>query len=587
MCKWQHWLVPGLVTVAVLTALAVLLRAAPIEADIAGRAGTALETGHPWAAIAVDGRDVSLAGTAPTPEAIEQAAETVRATAGVRAVTVAATPLPLQDPYTLSVDWRDGKATIKGFAPDAAAREAIAAATQAALPDAEIDNRLELARGAPEGFAGLAAFTIAQLAGLGEARIELAGTRISLVGKARSPFAYQNVVAALSGGLAGAEIATLDIEPASVAPFGWSMSRGPQRLALEGFVPSQSDREQILAALREAVADAEIDDRLQIAAGLQPGIDWPAASRFMLQQLAGLAEGSVTVRDGEMTLDGRAADAGSYDRINAALAGGLPSGLSLAEATVRRPLIDPYDWSIAVAGDGTAVISGHVPNRQAGERFAEAVRRQLGADVTVTDSQEIGAGAPDGFEPAVEQAIAALGRLGQGQARLQGRALAVSGAALTGPAANEIAAGLRAGLPSGFTVETDIGVRPVGSAVDDGECQDRLTESSQRDSIRFETGSASISTASFGLLDRIAFTMRHCPQAGIEVGGHTDAEGSDEANLALSTARARSVVAYLVRAGIFPSRLVAKGYGESLPVADNATEEGRKRNRRIEFRVIC
>ena len=72
----------------------------------------------------------------------------------------------------------------------------------------------------------------------------------------------------------------------------------------------------------------------------------------------------------------------------------------------------------------------------------------------------------------------------------------------------------------------------------------------------------------------------------IEVGGHTDNLGSEDANLRLSQARANAVVEYLKLAGIEEARLQAKGYGESTPIADNSTNDGRKANRRTEFVIV-
>ena len=87
-------------------------------------------------------------------------------------------------------------------------------------------------------------------------------------------------------------------------------------------------------------------------------------------------------------------------------------------------------------------------------------------------------------------------------------------------------------------------------------------------------------------LNRIIEIMRENPTLTIAVGGHTDIIGSDAANLKLSKQRAESVVDYLAQRGIPRSRLVAKGYGRSRPVASNKTEEGRKKNRRVEIEVL-
>jgi outer membrane protein OmpA-like peptidoglycan-associated protein len=71
-----------------------------------------------------------------------------------------------------------------------------------------------------------------------------------------------------------------------------------------------------------------------------------------------------------------------------------------------------------------------------------------------------------------------------------------------------------------------------------------------------------------------------------EIQGHTDSQGSDEYNLVLSAARAGTVRGYLVVKGINDSSLIAIGYGESSPVADNSTSLGRATNRRVDFKII-
>lgn len=104
--------------------------------------------------------------------------------------------------------------------------------------------------------------------------------------------------------------------------------------------------------------------------------------------------------------------------------------------------------------------------------------------------------------------------------------------------------------------------------------------------VEFETNRAMLTADSRAVLDRIALSLRDHPTVRVEIGGHTDSTGRDEYNLQLSARRAEAVRAYLVRQGVGPDRLVARGYGETRPIADNATAEGRSRNRRVELKRI-
>jgi outer membrane protein OmpA-like peptidoglycan-associated protein len=103
----------------------------------------------------------------------------------------------------------------------------------------------------------------------------------------------------------------------------------------------------------------------------------------------------------------------------------------------------------------------------------------------------------------------------------------------------------------------------------------------------FETGKASIRKESYPALDDLVAVLKLKPGMEIEIAGHTDNVGSPESNLKLSSDRASAVRAYLVRQGVAENRVIARGYGETQPVADNETEEGKQKNRRTEVRIIA
>lgn len=103
--------------------------------------------------------------------------------------------------------------------------------------------------------------------------------------------------------------------------------------------------------------------------------------------------------------------------------------------------------------------------------------------------------------------------------------------------------------------------------------------------VHFETAKAAIRPESYKVLDELVASMNRLPTTKIELAGHTDSDGSAEANLQLSRDRAAAVKAYLSLKGIAATRIASVGYGESRPVADNDSEQGKARNRRTEVRV--
>jgi outer membrane protein OmpA-like peptidoglycan-associated protein len=105
------------------------------------------------------------------------------------------------------------------------------------------------------------------------------------------------------------------------------------------------------------------------------------------------------------------------------------------------------------------------------------------------------------------------------------------------------------------------------------------------DRLLFDSGHATLQPASQEQLTNIATILKAYPQVKIRIGGYTDNTGEPAANLRLSQERADSVMNELVKLGIDRARMSATGYGEQNPIADNSTEEGRQKNRRISLRV--
>ena len=129
---------------------------------------------------------------------------------------------------------------------------------------------------------------------------------------------------------------------------------------------------------------------------------------------------------------------------------------------------------------------------------------------------------------------------------------------------------------AGLTIQT--WTTPAGSKVDEYGCS-----LAARLEVHFDTASAVLKPESYADLDAVAKFMTDVPRVAGVLEGHTDSVGNDKSNERLSQRRAESVKAYLVSKGIDPARLQTQGFGESQPEADNATAEGRAKNRRVEL----
>ncbi len=108
-----------------------------------------------------------------------------------------------------------------------------------------------------------------------------------------------------------------------------------------------------------------------------------------------------------------------------------------------------------------------------------------------------------------------------------------------------------------------------------------------KEKVQFEFAKATLLPEGKTLLDEVARVMTEHPEIlKVRIEGHTDSKGSKRSNLRLSGKRAKAVRSYLISKGIAKGRMVSKGYGESKPIADNGTPDGREQNRRVEIHIL-
>ena len=362
-------------------------------------------------------------------------------------------------------------------------------------------------------------------------------------------------------------------------PFVWSAERDVVKVTLGGDAPLPASKGKLVEAAHAALGGIEVADQMNLARGAPARFD--EAALLLIDQIGKLKDGKIALSDTRVTLSGMARELGGREAIAAALAG-LPEGFTVAANDIEAPpyIFQAYKDPVAL----TLTLSGYVPDNNVHAALVTAAGRRF-FDEKVVDNLKASVGAPQGFASAVVPALGALSRLSTGTLVVSDREVKLSGDALYDAAAPQIRADLPKDLPQGFQVKADISVRPASAPVDATVCQQLFTDLLGKGKIHFSAGRASIDPDSAGLLDRLIETALRCPTANIEVAGHTDSDGEDAANQALSEKRAQAVADYLVKAGLPANRFTAVGYGSAQPIASNDTEDGKAQNRRIEFTV--
>lgn len=230
---------------------------------------------------------------------------------------------------------------------------------------------------------------------------------------------------------------------------------------------------------------------------------------------------------------------------------------------------------------GKVVVSGVVPDESTRAAILAKVRDVYGAERVV---DQLGVGplvAPPNWSQQVQKLITPdLKRISQGQLKISGNVVEVQGTVDNEAQAQQLASRFvtQLGNPT-YTVRN--GLR-VGVAE-----QDELDAALANRTIAFEPGNARLTAAGMQVLDELLPVLAKFKARRFEIVGHTDADGLRERNLVLSQARANAVRDHLVARGVTAAQIVTAGAGPDKPLADNATAEGRARNRRIEFRVLA
>lgn len=516
-------------------------------------------------------------------------------------------PPPLLSPYRFHVVNAAGRLQVKECAaPDAALRAVIFGAlrgletSEGASPEA--GTECAIAHGAPnQDWAAAAVRAIEGVAALPEAEIEIEDDEVRVFGFVGDREALEEARRAAAAHWPRDYAVTVDIREVLpvVSPFTLSVERRPGATQVSGYAPGR----EMAARWAERL---EADNALALARGAPAG--WTEAAEIAIEALAGHKLGSLEILDRTVRLTAPGAET-RLRELQLSLQARMPAGYRIEVSAAKAPAFmaqtDGGADAFAAIEDGAYVfvarrgadraveIRGVVGDAASKLTITAYARAKLSRASLSIDLLE-GEGAPPiGWQGALFAAVEALSALERGEVRAEAGALYLTGDVSSG-AALRGALALYGKAPAEFVRFSRVRVVEAAAAdvfdpaeqLTGEECVARLNRVVIEDPIVFEVGEPTVQTQSSDQIDALAGLFARCPGAVVEVGGHTDSEGPTEINLALSGQRAEAVRLALITLGVSRSRILAAGYGEARPIADNETEEGRARNRRIEFKLM-
>lgn len=226
------------------------------------------------------------------------------------------------------------------------------------------------------------------------------------------------------------------------------------------------------------------------------------------------------------------------------------------------------------------VASGEVPDEATKAAVLQRLRDQYGADQVVNELQVSGVQMPPNWLQHVQKLLAdpLLKQVRNGQLIVRGQQVELQGEVASEALRQDVAQSLSQQLNGAYSLKNALRVGSTEQGQLDQVLAGRIVE--------FEPGSAVLRPQGMALLDEIGGVLQSVQGKRVQIVGHTDGQGERASNITLSLARADAVRQYLVQKHRLPAQqLSIDGMGPDQPVASNAAEEGRARNRRIEFRA--
>ncbi|MDP3195497.1 OmpA family protein [Tabrizicola sp.] len=557
------------------------------------------EAGITWITVATDGLQVRLTGTAPREADRFRAVNMVGALIDTSRIRdgLDVTPASAIEAPKFSVEMlrTEDEVQLSGLIPEnpgegglteAALSEAAAALAQGT----ELPDMLETADyPAPEAWNEALAFGLQALERLELSKVSVTADRVEVKAITDSAEEKRRLETELRG-LAPAKVQlVLDISAPRpvITPFTLRFVRDAEGARFDS-CSADTDRARSQILRTAATAGVEGSSVCQVGLGT-PTPRWAEAVGLGIRAVTELGSGSITFSDADVTLlAGSDVPQATFDKVVGELETGLPDVFSLTSTLEKKATATqgPAEFTATLSETGRVELRGRLTDemqRQAVDAFA----RSAFSGAQVLTATRLDETLPDGWPVRVLAGLKALSEVEHGKLLVRADLVEVTGVTGSTATRGRITQILSDELGQGQTfrvnVRYDEALDPLAALPTPEECAADVNTVIARTKITFTPASAEIATTARPVLDELAAILSNCPPMQMEIGGHTDSQGSEGGNQALSQARAEAVLLALQGRRVDVSGMTALGYGETQPIAENQTESGREANRRIEF----
>ncbi|GFE64823.1 OmpA family protein [Litoreibacter roseus] len=561
-----------------------------------------LLSGYDWTDVTTDGLQVRLSGEAPDEATRFRVVSQVgRAIDPDRIIDLMDIKARAQiQPPSFSVEiLRNGDGiSLIGLIPSSVDRGEIATELERLSGDGDVTDMLETADyPVPEGWTTALDYALNALRDLPKSKISVTSERVEITAISDSAEAKRKIERDLNRQAPDLIDVALDISAPRpvITPFTLRVTLAEEGARFDACsAPNQRSRARILEAAAAAGVPADADCRIGLGV---PSPRWAEAVETALASLKDMGGGSLTFSDADVTLVATdSTNQSVFDRVAGELDANLPDVFSLHAVLPEKVIVDgtgddesAIEFVATRSPEGLVQLRGRLTDDSIEQIVGAYARAEFGTDAVYLATRE-DPDLPQNWAVRVLAALESLGTLNNGSAVVQPDYVEIRGVSGSKTSTDDISRILADKL--GESENFEVNVR-YDELLDETlniptpeECVERINRILSLSKIAFEPASAEITESAAQTIDKIAEIAQQCGRVQMEIGGHTDSQGREIMNLELSQERANSVLAALLERRVSTRNLTARGYGETVPIADNKTEEGREINRRIEVRLL-
>lgn len=553
--------------------------------------------GHDWAEVESDGLRVVLTGTAQDEatrfSALTAAGTEVDTSRVIDDMEVAPTTQLAPPKFSAEILRNDSGISVIGLIPATQDREALIER----LRRLDADNVSDLMETAdyptPKGWDDALDFAIEALVRLPRAKISASPGLVKITAIADSRHEKERLEQELTRAAPPSLRIGLAISAPRpvITPFTLRYLIGAEGGQFDACSAQDEDaRTTIIAAAQETGMTGPYSCTIGLG---EPSPRWSEAAILSIRALAQIGQGSVTMSDADITLvAAMGTDPGTFDRVVGELETALPDVFAL-HAVLPEPEEDapagPPEFSATRSPEGLVQMRGRLGDETLRDMVDSFARAAFGSEQVYTATR-IAPDLPADWPVRVLAGLEALAQLHNGVLTVTPDDVALSGvthdpdtrAGITSLLSDKLGDAQEFNLSITYQAPPE----PEDTLPDPEQCEEQIAQVQSSSKIAFEPGSATVAADSRDTVNQIAEILRDCGPIRMEIQGHTDSQGREEMNQQLSQARAQSILNELRGRRVPTSSYTAVGYGETQPIADNDSEEGREENRRIEFRLI-